>query len=88
MVGPGGGGGMNTMGGGEDYEEDVVIGGKMLPGWMENGEARSEGQKVAKMLDEFDLYVVTLYVGGRLLMFVQSPIHHSTISRAVIEPLQ
>lgn len=36
----------------DEWDEDVVIGGKQLPGWMEDDEGRKEVERVGKILDE------------------------------------
>ena len=38
----------------DDWDEEVVIGGKILPGWMEEAEERAEVERVVKMLDDMD----------------------------------
>lgn len=38
----------------EEWDEDVVIGGKKLPGWLEAEEAKKEVERVGKLLDGLD----------------------------------
>ena len=38
----------------DEYDEDVIIGGKKLSGWMEEDEGRKEAERLASALDEYD----------------------------------
>ena len=38
----------------DEWDEDVVIGGKKLPGWMEQEDSKKEVERVIKLLDELD----------------------------------
>lgn len=36
---------------GDEWDEDIVIGGKKLAGWMEGEEAKMEVERVARLLE-------------------------------------
>ena len=38
----------------DDWDEDVIIGGKKLSGWMEEEEGKKEVERVAKAFDDMD----------------------------------
>lgn len=38
----------------DEYDEDVVIGGKKLAGWMDEEEGRKEAERLGTVLDELD----------------------------------
>jgi hypothetical protein len=38
----------------EEWDEDVIIGGKKLPGWMDEHDARKEIERVGKILEELE----------------------------------
>lgn len=41
----------------DEWDEDVVIGGKKLPGWFEMDEGRREVEKLGEILDRMDSLV-------------------------------
>jgi hypothetical protein len=38
----------------DEWDEDIVIGGKKLAGYMEDDEGKKEADRLIKMLDEMD----------------------------------
>ena len=38
----------------DDWDEEIAIGGKKLPEWMDEGEGRRELDRVIKLLDDLD----------------------------------
>ena len=38
----------------DEWDEEVVIGGKKLAGWMDEEEGKKEANRLVKMLDEMD----------------------------------
>ena len=38
----------------DEWDEDVVIGGKRMPGWMEKEEGQREVEKLGRLLEEMD----------------------------------
>lgn len=40
----------------DEYDEDVIIGGKKLAGWMDEEEGRKEAERLCAVLDELDEY--------------------------------
>lgn len=63
MSAPGGspkinGGGVGGRGGNpyeEEWDEEILIGGRKLPGWLDEEEGRKDVDKVAAKLDELSL---------------------------------
>lgn len=54
--GPNGSFGRGQMAlGEEEWDEDILIGGKKLPGWLDEDEARREVERVDKILEEMDV---------------------------------
>jgi hypothetical protein len=44
------------MGLGEDeWDEDILIGGKKLPGWLDEEEGRREIERVDRILEDMDV---------------------------------
>jgi hypothetical protein len=41
----------------DDWDEDVVIGGKTMAGWIDEEEARKELDRIGKLIDDLDAYV-------------------------------
>jgi len=40
--------------GDDEWDDDVVIGGKKLPAWVDEDEAKKEVDRIAKLLEDFD----------------------------------
>lgn len=40
--------------GDDEWDDDVVIGGKKLPAWIDEDEAKKEVDRIAKLLADFD----------------------------------
>ncbi|OCF36636.1 hypothetical protein I316_01888 [Kwoniella heveanensis BCC8398] len=63
----------------EAYDEDVVIGGKMLPSWLDEQEGKKEIERVAKVLDELDAPPFTIQ---RLAELLSEPTqYHTTLGK-------
>ncbi|OCF45380.1 hypothetical protein I317_00625 [Kwoniella heveanensis CBS 569] len=63
----------------EAYDEDVVIGGKMLPSWLDEQEGKKEIERVAKVLDELDAPPFTVQ---RLAELLSEPTqYHTTLGK-------
>ncbi|KAL7424178.1 hypothetical protein Q5752_001764 [Cryptotrichosporon argae] len=63
----------------EGYDEEIVIGGRKMPGWMEEEEARRETEKVAERIDELAYPPFTLQ---RLAELVLTPtLTHSSLGK-------
>ncbi|WVF71974.1 hypothetical protein IAT40_006784 [Kwoniella sp. CBS 6097] len=63
----------------EAYDEDVVIGGKMLPSWLDEQEGKKELERVVKMLDELDAPPFTIQRLAELLL--QPTQYHTTLGK-------
>ncbi|WWC89766.1 uncharacterized protein L201_004692 [Kwoniella dendrophila CBS 6074] len=52
----------------DEYDEETTIGGKILPGWMDNEEGKKELEKVVNMLDDMDVPPFTIQRLSELLL--------------------
>ncbi|WVR05384.1 hypothetical protein IAU60_002398 [Kwoniella sp. DSM 27419] len=59
----------------DEYDEDVVIGGKMLPAWMHGEEGKKELERVVGVLDELDAPPFTIQ---RLAELLADPTRYHT----------
>lgn len=58
----------------DEWDEAVVIGGKKLPGWLEEEEGKKEVERVGKILDDLSEQVFfSIPPKGKKLIFVD---HH------------
>ncbi|WVQ98943.1 hypothetical protein IAU59_006075 [Kwoniella sp. CBS 9459] len=63
----------------EAYDEDVVIGGKMLPSWLDEQEGNKELERVVKVLDDLDTPPFTIQRLAELLL--QPTQYHTTLGK-------
>ncbi|KAK8869626.1 hypothetical protein IAR55_000193 [Kwoniella newhampshirensis] len=63
----------------EDYDEDVAIGGKKLPGWIDEQEGKKELERLDKLLEEMDSPPFTIQRLAELLL--QPTQYHTSLGK-------
>ncbi|WWD16110.1 hypothetical protein CI109_100535 [Kwoniella shandongensis] len=63
----------------EDYDEDVAIGGKRLPGWIDEEEGKKEIDRLVKLLEEMDSPPFTIQRLAELLL--QPTLYHTSLGK-------
>ncbi|EIW70043.1 hypothetical protein TREMEDRAFT_14806, partial [Tremella mesenterica DSM 1558] len=63
----------------DEWDENVVIGGKKLPGWLEEEDAKKEVDRLLQILDDLDYPPFTIQRLAELLIFPTG--HHNTLGK-------